>query len=227
MAGQVDARFGEEPDPQARVRETRFSPTVAVPALMGSLRVLIASDSALLLAGMHAALRAEGLEVAAAQRTLAHLPESAKMARAHAVLVAPANGVTAALQVDLCLPLPPVVVLLGDAGLKIHATALSRHSDCVCMAVTARPEEISRALREGVQRGGHMLATEHVLVGAAGRLTPREQEVLESLAHGNSNAEIAHSLWIGEETVKAHLTRVFRKLCVTSRTEAIAAYLGQ
>lgn len=189
--------------------------------------MLIASDSALLLAGMHAALRAEGLEVAAAQRTLAQLPANAKAARAHAVLVAPANGVTAELQNDLCMPLPPVVVLLGDAGLKIHSAALGRNSDCVCVGVTARPEEISRALRDGVQRGGHILATEEILVGAGGRLTPREQEVLESLAHGNSNSEIAHSLWIGEETVKAHLTRVFRKLRVSSRTEAIAAYLGQ
>jgi DNA-binding NarL/FixJ family response regulator len=50
-------------------------------------------------------------------------------------------------------------------------------------------------------------------------LTPREAEVLELLQSGRSNAEIAHVLHIGIETVRTHARRVYRKLGVSSRRE--------
>lgn len=53
-------------------------------------------------------------------------------------------------------------------------------------------------------------------------LTRREQEVLELLARGHSNKEIASTLSISEPTVKTHLRSLFGKLDVLSRTEAIA-----
>lgn len=53
------------------------------------------------------------------------------------------------------------------------------------------------------------------------RLTEREQDVLDLLAQGNSNKEIAARLNIGEATVKSHLKNVFAKLNVLSRTEAV------
>lgn len=53
-------------------------------------------------------------------------------------------------------------------------------------------------------------------------LTSREVEVLEYLARGKSNKEIAAFLGISETTVKTHLGSIFRKLDVLSRTEAIA-----
>jgi two-component system NarL family response regulator len=53
-------------------------------------------------------------------------------------------------------------------------------------------------------------------------LTRREQEVLELLARGRSNKEIASTLSISEPTVKTHLRSLFGKLDVLSRTEAIA-----
>ncbi|MER3434850.1 MAG: DNA-binding response regulator [Leptolyngbya sp. ERB_1_1] len=52
-------------------------------------------------------------------------------------------------------------------------------------------------------------------------LTDREQEVLHCLVQGASNEEIATQLYISVATVKAHLTAVFHKLGVTSRTQAI------
>ncbi|HET7353631.1 MAG TPA: response regulator transcription factor [Gaiellaceae bacterium] len=51
-------------------------------------------------------------------------------------------------------------------------------------------------------------------------LTPRESETLELLAEGRSNAEIAKTLGITEQTVKGHLWRLYRKLGVTNRTAA-------
>src|SRR6185437_2197602 len=52
-------------------------------------------------------------------------------------------------------------------------------------------------------------------------LTPRESEVLNLLAQGLSNKEIAQRLQISDHTVKYHLASVFAKLGVSRRTEAV------
>jgi two-component system, NarL family, response regulator LiaR len=51
-------------------------------------------------------------------------------------------------------------------------------------------------------------------------LTERETEVLRLLAMGQSNKEIAHTLTIGEKTVKTHVSNILSKLNVSSRTQA-------
>jgi pimeloyl-ACP methyl ester carboxylesterase/DNA-binding CsgD family transcriptional regulator len=56
---------------------------------------------------------------------------------------------------------------------------------------------------------------------AISRLTPREQEVLRCVARGLSNEQIADRLAIASKTVRNHVTRIYRKLDVDSRAEAI------
>jgi len=51
-------------------------------------------------------------------------------------------------------------------------------------------------------------------------LTPRELEVLQLVAAGFTNGEIARSLWVTEQTVKFHLSNLYRKIDVGNRTEA-------
>jgi DNA-binding NarL/FixJ family response regulator len=51
-------------------------------------------------------------------------------------------------------------------------------------------------------------------------ITPREAEILRLVAEGHSNAEVARMLWIAEQTVKFHLSNIYRKLDVSNRTEA-------
>ena len=59
-------------------------------------------------------------------------------------------------------------------------------------------------------------------------LSAREREVLQLIAQGRSNREIAQALFVTEHTVKYHVTSLFNRLDVTSRAEAVgrAAALG-
>jgi DNA-binding NarL/FixJ family response regulator len=52
-------------------------------------------------------------------------------------------------------------------------------------------------------------------------LTPRETEILRALVDGQSNKQIAGQFWLSEQTIKYHLTNIYRKLRVSSRTEAV------
>jgi len=57
-------------------------------------------------------------------------------------------------------------------------------------------------------------------------LTARENEVLQMIALGLANKQIAARLYISEHTVKFHLSSLYAKLNVSSRTEAVRAGLG-
>lgn len=54
-------------------------------------------------------------------------------------------------------------------------------------------------------------------------LSEREMEVLQLMAKGMSNKEIGRSLWIGETTVKTHVSHILRKLGQADRTQAVLA----
>jgi DNA-binding NarL/FixJ family response regulator len=56
---------------------------------------------------------------------------------------------------------------------------------------------------------------------ASDRLTPREREVLQALAEGSSDREIARRLHVGEGTVHSHVTNILSKLEVSSRLQAL------
>nr|WP_163933086.1 LuxR C-terminal-related transcriptional regulator [Paraferrimonas sp. SM1919] len=53
------------------------------------------------------------------------------------------------------------------------------------------------------------------------KLTKREKQVLDSLIKGSSNLEISESLFVSESTVKTHLYRIFKKIGVSTRSQAI------
>ena len=100
------------------------------------------------------------------------------------------------------------------------------------------PEALTEAVRV-IARGDALLApeiTRRVIsafarpggAGATGQearrlddLTPREHEVLVLLAGGATNAEIATELFLGETTVKTHVSRVLMKLGARDRTQAV------
>jgi len=75
--------------------------------------------------------------------------------------------------------------------------------------------------RRVIDRMAALPAGEAVLDNRLGELTPREREVLEQLARGLSNAEIARVLVIEESTVKTHVKRILMKLHLRDRVQAV------
>lgn len=57
-------------------------------------------------------------------------------------------------------------------------------------------------------------------VSRTAALSPAERRILELVADGLTNGQIARQLWVTETTIKFHLTRVYRKLGVANRTAA-------
>jgi DNA-binding NarL/FixJ family response regulator len=98
-------------------------------------------------------------------------------------------------------------------GADIHSETLQLLGNVQCLPLNASRDAIIQALIRPATRP------------MGGGLTLRQQEVLGCLARGLSNAEIAEQLAIREDTVKAHLGTIYRKLDVKSRTGAITAYL--
>jgi DNA-binding NarL/FixJ family response regulator len=73
----------------------------------------------------------------------------------------------------------------------------------------------------GHGNGNGAAAPEATVRPAAARsLTARELEILRAVAEGQTNASIGRQLWVTEQTVKFHLSNIYRKLGVTNRTEA-------
>lgn len=79
---------------------------------------------------------------------------------------------------------------------------------------------IARKVVSYFQKSGPALTTEQ-------NLSPREQQILELLVEGLIDKEIAHELGISRETVRTHLGKIYQKLQVRSRTEAVVKYLRQ
>lgn len=74
---------------------------------------------------------------------------------------------------------------------------------------------------------GNVGPVEVPAVAAAGPLlTTREREVLACLAQGRTNRQIAHELFVGMETVKSHLSRLYAKLEARDRHDAVARALA-
>jgi DNA-binding NarL/FixJ family response regulator len=92
---------------------------------------------------------------------------------------------------------------------------------------TAHPDDFAAAIRQSFQHSIFMAGAQVApvlakaeLVGDTRGLTRRELEILRLVAEGHSNAQLAKMLWVTEQTVKFHLSNIYRKLDVANRTEA-------
>ena len=90
----------------------------------------------------------------------------------------------------------------------------------------ADPEDLSSGMRQLFDQSIFIAANWAAAPGlqsvrnSAPALTKRELEILRMTATGLSNRQMAQQLWVTEQTVKFHLSNVYRKLGVSNRTEA-------
>ncbi len=127
-------------------------------------------------------------------------------------------------------PRLPVVVVSGLEDSRIVAEALAC-GVAGFIPKSVRKPELASAIRN-VMNGMVYVPDWYTpdaavpandVTGVAARLktlTPQQLRVLEMLRQGKLNKQIAHELSVGETTVKAHITEIFRKLNVHSRTMA-------
>ncbi|MGH2875009.1 MAG: response regulator transcription factor [Solirubrobacteraceae bacterium] len=109
------------------------------------------------------------------------------------------------------------VLLISGAGRMSRAAARAAGaSGFVSKAWEAR--EVARAVR---MVGNGMTVFEPAVEQPAPPLTERERDVLELIAGGSTNREIAERLYLSPHTVKEHTSALYRKLQVRNRAEAV------
>ena len=140
------------------------------------------------------------------------------------------SGIECTAQLKRLLPATQVIMVTVYEDTERIYRAL-RAGACGYLLKRYPRQELLAAIRD-VQQGGapmsqeiarKVIASFQQPVKAAAQieeLSPREREILELLAQGFANKEIAERVGIGETTVRWHLRHVYHKLHVRSRTEA-------
>ncbi len=207
-----------------------------------SIRVLLVDDETMIRAGLRLVLETErDIEVVGEAADGAQAVSAVSALRPDVVLMnvrmPHMDGLTATGQ-----------ILAAEQGVKVVVLTTFDEDDYVHEALrlgasgfllkVAPPERLVEAIR--VAAGGEALldplVTRRVIAAFAGdvrrrvttaappaldALTSREREVLQMLARGMSNAEIAAALVVGDATVKTHVARVLMKLGLRDRVQAV------
>ena len=145
------------------------------------------------------------------------------------------NGVECVRQLKVVMPTIQVMMLTVYEDTENIFNALAAGATGYMLKRTPR-DELLEAIRE-VHRGGSPMTT-HIArkvvlsfqraapaASPTENLSPREQEVLDCLAKGFLYKEIAEKLSISYETVHTYIRRIYEKLQVRTRTEAVAKFL--
>jgi two-component system, NarL family, response regulator DevR len=123
--------------------------------------------------------------------------------------------------------LRPIVLSMHQDSQMIDAALVAGASAYVVK--TAHPDDLTSAVRQAFSHSVYLAGRRNLapapaepVVDAADEpgLTRRELEILRLMAEGHSNAQLARMLWVTEQTVKFHLSNIYRKLGVSNRTEA-------
>jgi DNA-binding NarL/FixJ family response regulator len=203
-------------------------------------RVLLVDDEDLMRAGIASVLSSdETIDVvgeaadgrAAVERAIALRPDVVLMD----VRMPGLDGITATREMLAVSPDVKVVILTTFEQDDYIFGALSAGASGFLLKRT-RPEELIAAIhttaagdsllspsvtRTVIQRMAHQPAPDASSEGQLDELTPREREVLELIARGLSNAQIAAALVVEESTVKTHVRHILRKLRLRDRVHAV------
>ena len=117
------------------------------------------------------------------------------------------------------------IVVLANRPTAAECNQMLSFGATACLSKETEARDIQNAIHLA-SRGMHLLPRSAAAGGmlrsgieGSELLTPREAEVLELLQDGAANAEIAHELSIGIETVRTHARHIYRKLGIGSRRE--------
>ena len=193
------------------------------------MRVLIADDHPLILAGIKRALEeADGFDVVAEASTGSQVLPLVSQTHPDLALLdlrmPEMDGLTCLDRIRKQHPKVKVVILSVSTDPEVVQTVLN-HGAAAYVVKSVNPIDLSSALRQALEGtvfsaiGLPEKTAQQDAVKAAG-LTERETTILKALARGLSNEAIGKELWVAEQTVKFHLTNIYRKLDVKNRTEA-------
>jgi DNA-binding NarL/FixJ family response regulator len=195
---------------------------------MASIRILIAEDHAVVRQGLASIIKDEAdMDVVAqardGQQAIAlyrqHQPDVTLMDLRMPKL----DGVSAISQICAEFPASRIIVLTTyDGDEDIYRGLQAGAQGYLLKDATA--EELLEAIRivhQGRKYIPQSVATKLAERLMSHKLTSRESEILQLLAIGKSNQEIAAALSISERTVKFHINNIFTKLGVSDRTQAV------
>jgi DNA-binding NarL/FixJ family response regulator len=192
------------------------------------LKVLLADDHRLMLAGIRRALEAaDDIEIVGEAHSGSQVLPLVSRTNPDVVLLdlrmPEMDGLACLELIRKRHPEVKVVVLSVFSDSEHIETALKRGA-CGYIVKSVNPIDLPSAIRQ-VMEGAvyHALGLPEVDESASARaagLTEREIAILKAVARGLSNQAIGKELWVTEQTVKFHLTNIYRKLGVANRTEA-------
>ena len=113
-------------------------------------------------------------------------------------------------------------IAAGAVGVLHKSTSISEIVDAIRRVVAGESLITPREASELMQRGNIYLSTEKEGHTALAKLSQREQDVLRALAAGLDNHAIADRLFVSHDTVRSHIVRIYRKLGVATREDAVA-----
>ncbi len=201
-------------------------------------RMFIVGSDAFLVASMRIALRyASGINVLGVLDDEANVEQAIREAEPDFVVIDANGDPVRALErlrgvrEDLADALAIVVTTGSDPGLLAEVAELGAIG---CVGGTSLLAQLHALLSEPASRDagrGHVAVAaiegerpeprlRPVPAAPPCPLTARELEILRAVAKGHTNARIGRELWVTEQTVKFHLSKVYRKLGVANRTEA-------
>ena len=120
-----------------------------------------------------------------------------------------------------------IILSEGDDP-KERERAFASGASAFCIK-RAQPDDLAAAIRQSFDHSIYFangtpaaasVATTRSQEDESAGLTKRETEILRLTAEGYSNSQLARMLWVTEQTVKFHLSNIYRKLEVSNRTEA-------
>jgi len=193
----------------------------------GVVRVVIADDHRLVLDGIRRALEEDGnFEIVGETQNGTQVLPLVAREKPDLVLLdvrmPHMDGLACLDEIRRRYPEIKVVMLSASTSGDLIEAALRRGASAYVVK-SVDPEDLPATLRQALEGNVHTAVgledTERSGAKALG-LTQREVTILGALARGLSNDEIAKEFWVAPQTVKFHLTNIYRKLGVKNRTEA-------